>query len=278
MCKDAAKPKPIMPLLLIGLGGFALLVALYFWMTSDNKDIPTMEKPTPRPVVPAPVKTEVEQAKPTPPPAQEPIIEEEEVVEPAPVVVAPPVDTSDAAVKTSILATADYEAAASLLVDESLLQRFVVTAANLAEGEVAPNHQLLQPPSQNFRIYQQGGKEWIDPASYKRYTPYVDVIDTMSADTLVSLYETYQPTLNQLYAEIGDPSEPFNDVLKQAIEHLLETPSVPVPVEVYTDSVMYKYKDERLESLSMPQKHLIRMGPENMRRVKAKLREILEML
>jgi hypothetical protein len=37
---------------------------------------------------------------------------------------------------------------------------------------------------------------------------------------------------------------------------------------------MYKYKDERLEALSGPQKQLLRTGPENMRRIKAKLREI----
>ena len=47
-----------------------------------------------------------------------------------------------------------------------------------------------------------------------------------------------------------------------------------MPVEVYSDSVMYKYTDERLENLDGPQKQLLRTGPDNMRRIKAKLREI----
>ena len=51
-----------------------------------------------------------------------------------------------------------------------------------------------------------------------------------------------------------------------------------MPVEVYTDSVMYKYADERLESLSDPQKQLLRTGPDNMRRIKAKLRELKDSL
>ena len=47
-----------------------------------------------------------------------------------------------------------------------------------------------------------------------------------------------------------------------------------MPVEVYTDSVMFKFKDQRLEALAAPQKQLLRTGPENMRRIKAKLREL----
>lgn len=270
MCKDAAKPKPMLPMLLIGIGGFALLVAIYFWATSTDQEIPTMEKPTPLVEMPEPEPV----VEPEPEPEPEPVVEPE----PEPVVEAPPVDTSDSAVKTSVLSLADYEAAATLLVDEALLQRFVVTAVNLAKGDIATNHQLLQPPTQSFRVYQQAGKEWIDPASYKRYTPYVDAIESMEPEKLIALYEMYKPRLNQIHDEIDDPDKEFTPVLKDAIEHLLETPSVPVPIEVYTDSVMYKYRDERLEALSEPQKQLLRTGPENMRRIKAKLREVLELL
>ena len=70
----------------------------------------------------------------------------------------------------------------------------------------------------------------------------------------------------------------FDGKLKDAIDVLLDTHEVPVPVEVFTDSVMYKFADSRLESLPAPQKQLLRTGPENMRRIKAKLREIKETL
>ena len=116
------------------------------------------------------------------------------------------------------------------------------------------------------------------PPVTTRYTPYVDTFDGMDTGTLIDLYHLYKPTITEIYAEIGDPDEDFDNVLKEAINHLLDTPAVPVPVEVYTDSVMYKYRDERLENLSGPQKHLLRTGPENMRRIKAKLREIQEIL
>lgn len=259
--------------IVLGAIVIAIVVALYLWLSGTE--------PEPEPVAPivtAPVDPEPQTIEPeyTPEPEPEPVIEETIIEEPLPE--PEPLDVSDAAVKTSILNLTNYEAAASLLVNDDLLQRFVVMVTNMADGETAPNHQLLLPPTQNFRVYRQADKEWIDAASYKRYTPYVDVIDAMESATLVALYETYKPVISDYYLEIASSDDNFNYVLIDAINHLLDTPEVPVPVEVYSDSVMYKYRDARLEALSPPQKHLLRMGPDNMRRIKAKLREIKEII
>lgn len=161
-----------------------------------------------------------------------------------------------------------------MLVNEGLIQRFVVSVTNLANDEMAPNHQLLTPPEQNFRVYSQAGKQWIDAASYKRYTPYVDMLESFNNEALLNIYGIYKADIQAKFSEIGNPNEDFNEVLLQAIDQLLDTPEVPVPVEVYTDSVAYKYADERLENLNEPQKQLLRTGPDNMRRIKAKLREL----
>lgn len=189
-----------------------------------------------------------------------------------------PLDVSDAAVKTAILDISSHDGTGTMLVNDGLLQRFVVFTTNMADGELAANHQILQPPQKPFRVYQQGGKEWIDPASYKRYSPYVEAFDSMETDTLVSMYRLYKPAIREIFSEIGDPDEDFDNVVVDAINHLLDTPEVPVPIEVYTDSVMFKYRDSRLEELSALQKNLLRTGPENMRLIKAKLREIKETL
>jgi hypothetical protein len=187
-----------------------------------------------------------------------------------------PLDVSDPAVKEALVdsAAADENTVNRLLVNEGLLQRFVVSVTNLAGNKMAPNHQLLTPPEQNFRVYSQADKQWIDAASYKRYTPYVNVLESFDNEALLTVYQSYKDDIQAKYAEIGDPDKDFNSVLLSAIDELLDTPEVPVPVEVYSDSVMYKYTDERLENLDGPQKQLLRTGPDNMRRIKAKLREI----
>ncbi len=103
-------------------------------------------------------------------------------------------------------------------------------------------------------------------------------MEKMDTEQMIAIYEDYKPAIREIFAEIGDSSEDFDNVLTDAIDHLLDTPEVPMPVEVTTESVMYKYKDERLESLSAPQKQLLRTGPENMRLIKAKLRELRDVL
>lgn len=252
-----------------------VILAVVFW--------PSEEEPEPV-ITPEPEMTEPEVTAPNEPEVFEPTqpaptveLEEKDDVEPLPEPVEPePLDTSDPAVKASLIesSSADEEVVNRMLVNEGLIQRFVVSVTNLANDEMAPNHQLLTPPEQNFRVYSQAGKQWIDAASYKRYTPYVDMLESFDNEALLNIYGIYKDDIQAKFAEIGDPDQDFNSVLLEAIDQLLDTPEVPVPVEVYTDSVAYKYADDRLESLNEPQKQLLRTGPDNMRRIKAKLREL----
>lgn len=254
-----------------------VILAVVFWPSDDKPEVvDTPEPEVVQPEVQPTIEPEVFETQPVAPTVE---LEEKEVVEPLPELVEEkpePLDISDPAIKSSLLESSTAEASSvnRMLVNEGLLQRFVVSVTNLANDEMAPNHQLLTPPEQNFRVYSQAGKQWIDAASYKRYTPYVDMLESFDNEGLLNVYTIYKDDIQATYAEIGDPDQDFNTVLLEAIDQLLDTPEVPVPVEVYTDSVAYKYADERLENLSEPQKQLLRTGPDNMRRIKAKLREL----
>lgn len=241
----------------------------------DSKDIssedigtPEINSPTQKPelfeVPPIPETVELD-----PEPAIEPL-PETQIVEPEP----EPIDVSDTAIASALVAISKSELITDLLVSDALLQRFVVTVTNLASDEMAPNHRLVKPPEQSFRVYQQANRYWIDPASYKRYTPYINVLEQMDNEQLLDLFNRYKPELKEVYEEISSSRQAFETTLINAINTLLNTPEVPMPVEVYTDSVAFKYKDEQLEELSAPQKQLLRTGPDNMRRIKAKLREL----
>ncbi|GBL06188.1 DUF3014 domain-containing protein [Glaciecola sp. KUL10] len=225
------------------------------------------------------VKPEVFQPAPIP---QAVVIESSDEVEP--MVVSeesapdPIVDESDGAIKQALIDIATSERFASLLVNESLLQKFVVNVYNTANAEAAPNHSLIQAPQRPFQIYQQAEREWIDPASFQRYNVYVDVLESLNTERLITLLDTYRPIIEEKFAEIAPPNSRFNDTLIDAIDELLDTPKAPVPIEVYSDSVMYKFKDDKLENLSSPQKQLLRTGPENMRRIKQVLRDIKDEL
>jgi hypothetical protein len=258
-----------------------VILAVVFWPSEDEPE--TVINPEPEVTEPEVTPSEEPEIFEPSQPAPTVELEEKDEVEPLPEPVEPdpePLDTSDPAVKASLIesSSADEETVNRMLVNEGLIQRFVVSVTNLANDEMAPNHQLLTPPEQNFRVYSQAGKQWIDAASYKRYTPYVDMLESFNNEALLNIYGIYKEDIQAKFSEIGNPNEDFNEVLLQAIDQLLDTPEVPVPVEVYTDSVAYKYADERLENLNEPQKQLLRTGPDNMRRIKAKLRELKVMV
>lgn len=279
---EAPEKRTLAPhLIIIGVIVIVILAVL-FWPSDEEPEEVMVEEPT----VTQPDNTmldEPEVIEPEPAPSTVELDPEAEV-DPMPETPEPepePLDTSDPAIKASLqeISEANASEVNRLLVNEALLQRFVVSVTNLADEEMAPNHQLVTPPEQPFRTYTQADKEWIDAASYKRYTPYVDMLESFNNDALLNLYNAYKGDIQAKYAEIGeDPDAPFDQKLIEAIDQLLDTPEVPVPVEVYTDSVAYKYADPRLENLSAPQKQLLRTGPDNMRRIKAKLREIQDML
>ncbi|UAA39262.1 DUF3014 domain-containing protein [Paraneptunicella aestuarii] len=270
---NADEQRSLTPHMILGAVAIVVLLGVFFWLSSED------EAP-----VPVPVQTSAPSQ-----PEPEPVVEPEPEEEPETVYVEPepeieevpepePLDISDAAVKTAVIALSAMPALAEVLVDDDLLRRFVVFTNNLAEQELTDNHHFLRPPKGQFRIYHQAGKEWIDAASYKRYSTYAEALDSIQTSSLISLYQKYKPALNEIYMQVGNPDSGFDERLLDAINHLLDTPEIPVPVEVYSDSVMYKYRNERIESLSDAQKQLLRTGPENMRQIKAKLREIKEAL
>ena len=278
---EETEKKSITPHILI-IGAIVILIlAVIFWPSDDESESTPEESAVQEQMPESEPQTEEFESTPPPEPVEiEPDAEPEPMPEPTPEPDPEPLDVSDDAVKASLaeISASEKEEVNRILMNEAVLQRFVVAVTNVANDELATNYRLVAPPEQSFRVYNQAGKKWIDAASYKRYTPYVNMLESFENDALLNLYKTYESDIQQKYSEIGDPDRDFDNVIVEAIDQLLDTPEVPMPVEVYTDSVAYKYADERLEKLSAPQKQLLRTGPDNMRRIKAKLRELKALL
>ena len=113
-----------------------------------------------------------------------------------------------------------------------------------------------------------------DPVNYQRYTPYVEMIENVEPEEAVTVYRRNQPLFDEAFAQLGYPEGDFEQRLRAIIDELLATPDVAGPVRLIKPEAFYLFADEELESLSAGQKILIRMGPENAARIKAKLVEI----
>jgi hypothetical protein len=127
-------------------------------------------------------------------------------------------------------------------------------------------------------VFTQGDNQFITPESFTRYNVYAQTFAAIETDSLLRLLNDYNDEITTQFAQITLPNSDFNLTLINAINELLDTPTVSLPIAVESDSVMYRFVNPQLEALSPAQKQLVRMGPDNMRLVKRKLRELRDAL
>lgn len=235
----------------------AIAAGIYLW-TQEEADTGA----------PAPAGTEPEQPAPTG--AADTVEHPIETVEAEPL---PPLSDSDPAVATSLAGLFPGDQFARLFVDEDLVRRITVTIDNLPREKVAMRLRPVEPMPDAFLAVGPEEGPMLDASNYARYRPYVDVVAAIDAAQAAAVYRRLYPLFQEAYEELGNPSSYFNDRLIEVIDHLLAAPEVRGPIPLARPNVLYEFADPELERRSAGQKFLIRIGPENAARVKAKLRE-----
>jgi hypothetical protein len=163
---------------------------------------------------------------------------------------------------------------------ENLIRRCVAIVDNIAEGNSPAVHlRFLAPPlSKKFAVIRRQGKIIVDPGSYRRYDAVTSTLFSIRSETLAAHYRQLRPLLEEAYRELGKPGQTFQETLEQALDVLLKTPTPGGDVLLEEKVTTYAFADSRLEGLNPAQKHLLRMGPANIRIIREKLREIKEKL
>jgi len=161
---------------------------------------------------------------------------------------------------------------------QDIIRHFVAAIDNLPRKTVAQRVMPIKPAPGAFRTSGPEGRTIVGPDNAARYGPYVRALEAVDPAKLVALYVHFYPLFQQAYAELGYPSRYFNDRIFEVIDHLLATPELRGPIALVQPKVLYEYADPALQDLSAGQKMLLRMGPENEARVKAKLRELKKAL
>ena len=190
----------------------------------------------------------------------------------------PPLPQTDPIVRELVARLSSHPTIAAWLTTKGLIANFTVATLAIAEGRTPV--QFLRPiaPRGRFRTSSSGGELFVDPRSYDRYNPHADAIAAFDPVGTASLYLTLKPRISDAYRELGYPDGDFDRVLERAIGVLLQTPALDEKVTLDPKGVTYAYSDPTLESLSPPQKQLLRMGPRNSQAVRAKLEEIAALL
>ena len=127
-----------------------------------------------------------------------------------------------------------------------------------------------------------GAEGTLSASNAARYTPFVQLVESVSTQKWVAFYQHVYPLLQQAYVNLGYPNASFNTRLLQVIDHLLEAPvltSAPFlhlvevrgPVASLQPWVRYEFVEPQWEAMSAGQKILVRTGAANHQRLRIKL-------
>ena len=155
-----------------------------------------------------------------------------------------------------------------------LIRRITAAVDNIAHGMSPRAHLKFLTPNKPFTVVKKGEEIYLNPQSYRRYDLVADVFASLDAKGAVRIFREAKPLFQEAYRELGYPNQDFQETLIQAIKELLGTPIVEGDIVLVQAVTTYQMADENLEDLDDAQKDLLRMGPQNMRKIQNKLREM----
>lgn len=215
---------------------------------------------------PPPPPPPVEQ--PAPPPAPMP-----PAPPPEPAVVLPPLEKSDDFLREQLGKLSPEKSLADWLKTEDMVRRITAALEVMSAGKLPKDSLSFLVPKKKFSIVKSGGKILLDPKSYTRYDGAGAVADSINAQAAAKFFKTAKPLFDQACQELGKRTCDIKDTIAKDLKLLLDVPQVEGMVPLRMKIVTWEMTDPKLESLSPPQKMLIRMGPKNSAKVQGKLRE-----
>ena len=183
----------------------------------------------------------------------------------------PKLGESDPTLLEALAALIGQPQVAKLFRAEDVVRRIVATVDNLPREEYAQRLSPAQPVPGTFATRGKEGERVIAPENAKRYEQHLRTFESIEPARLAGVYKRLYPLFQEAYVELGYPNGYFNDRLVEVIDHLLDAPDAPQPTRVEAPKAMFQYADPDLEARSSGHKAMMRMGPENAKRVKARL-------
>lgn len=185
-----------------------------------------------------------------------------------------PVESEESLFRAAVARLSSHPQLASYVLNDRLLRRFVLAVDAIAGGYSPSNQVDFMRPERPFIVREDGGRLVVAAGTYRRYDIVSEVFASLETDGAIEIFREFSPRLDEIYHEVGWANDGFEDRLREAVDHLLEVSAPTGQVEVEQRAIVYAYAEDRFENLTDAQKHLLRMGPQNVAAVQAKLREL----
>ena len=194
-------------------------------------------------------------------------------------------DTADGVMRQALIDLLSTKPVSSWMRTDDFVRRAVATVDGLGSAHSAPRLWPVNPTVGRFVVQRDGETETVGGNNAARYAGFVGFVESVDVTRAAALYRRHYPLFQDAYKELGYPQGYFNDRLVAVLDQMLATPEPSGPLAVRIVEVKgevastqpwlrYEFTDPQLEALPAGSKLLLRMGPDNARRVKAKLRAL----
>ncbi len=191
----------------------------------------------------------------------------------------PKLDESDGPIRDEVATLIDDDQFENLFLVDTIIRNIVVSVDSLTREKLPNKYRFTQPVQGKFTVTEDDNEiKFIDPDNYNRYTSIISLVEATDTKKIAAIYNRLSPLFQKAYDELGYPDSNFTDRLAEVINHLTQAPELKDPIKLEQPKVNYTYADPELEALSSGQKMMMRMGYDNNRRLKIKLRELLQEL
>jgi hypothetical protein len=184
-----------------------------------------------------------------------------------PPVVLPPLDAMDPFMRTLLSGLSAHPQLAAWLATDDLVGATATAIDRLAQGQTPARDLAALRPGPAFAVATRGGQTIVDPASFARYDGLASAVASVDPARLAEAFTTIEPRLAEAYARQGHTGS-VRDAVQRAAAVVVGTPDTPGEIALTKRVSGYGYANPDLEALPPAQKHLLRMGPANVARIR----------
>jgi hypothetical protein len=237
---EAPRPSWV-PLALVALA-LAVFGGLGWYVWQRNRPAPPATTASPAPAAEAPAAT-------------------------APAVVLPPLEQMDPFLRTLLSGLSSHPQLLAWLATDDLLGSLATAIDRLAQGQSPARDLAPLRPAEGFAVATRRGTTIPESRGYARYDGLAAAVASIEPAKLAAAFRTIEPRLAEAWARQGR-SGSVREAALRAAAVVAATPDPPDEVALVRRVSGYGYANPELEALPPAQKHLLRMGPANVARVR----------
>ncbi len=160
---------------------------------------------------------------------------------------------------------------------KDVIRKYIVLIHDVSQNKILFKHKrFLKMPKKNM-VKKDGQGLYLTKEGYQRYDGFANALVAIDVKKGINLYLTFKPLFNKVYKTFSYPeSYKLEDIFLKAASNIINAPIEEGRVGLVKHTLFYKFSKRKLEKLNDVEKQMLRMGPENTKKIQAKLRQLVE--